>query len=214
MKSQRQLLMGHPCPRWTHTRVWEVLTSGLWAAFHYRPQRNGALEAIKAPGSLSVWKDDTQGAKKRNLISRLSLLRGQGQADTAPNQYSSGGFGGAEPRDASDTAGARRRLLRGAGGRDATVLWWPAQRDDTKRWRRRSGGGGAELTSILSLLSQSAVRGKKATSPLFLRRLDLNFRSWQRMQKSCCPNRDRSGALPQQRRAADEEKNKLLTHSY
>lgn len=58
-------------------------------AFHYHPQSRGALEAIKVPGSLSVWKDDMEGEKKRrNLISILSLLREQGQADTAPNQYS------------------------------------------------------------------------------------------------------------------------------
>lgn len=68
--------MDHLCPRWTQTRVWEDFNpaeeapvgyngNGPWMAFHHHPQRSGALEAIKAPGSLSVWKDDTEGEKKK-----------------------------------------------------------------------------------------------------------------------------------------------------
>lgn len=45
---------------------------------------SAALEAIKAPGPLWVGREDTGGGKRRrrNLISTLSLLREQGQADT------------------------------------------------------------------------------------------------------------------------------------
>lgn len=41
---------------------------GPWSAFHYHPQRSGALEAIKAPGSLPLWKDDTEGGGEKKEV--------------------------------------------------------------------------------------------------------------------------------------------------
>ena len=68
-----------------------------------------------------------------------------------------------------------------------------------RRWLEE-GLGWACIIHVHNVIVTAEKSEKKADIPSFpppqslIRRLDLNFHSWQRMQRSCCPNSYGSGA--------------------